>query len=142
MWKHFSQLPVKCKTKPGLNFIILGENQPAVPRPKKFFKSRSENVDSENAGIQATVTSAKILEPAATMPVEKRPAKKFFLQGRNSSTDDPPAKAPPPEIPPPRPQRAARRSPVHRTPLERSPVDWSPVRPPLGKWNNLKMNNE
>jgi len=32
---------------------ILGEAQPLVPRPKKFFKSRSENVDSENTILQA-----------------------------------------------------------------------------------------
>ena len=112
-----------------------------MPRPKKFFKSRSENVDSENAAvIQATVTSAKIIEPAAgsgglVANEDKKSAKKFFLKGRNSSSDDPLERALPPEIPPP--PLKDRQRPVKRSPLERSPVEWSPVRPPLGMRNKL-----
>jgi hypothetical protein len=117
----------------SLNYLIfnarlfLGENQPVVPKPKKFFKSRSDNVDCENTAIQATVTSAKLIDPTA----DEKPARKFFLKGRNSSTDDPLQRAPPPEIPPP--LKDKQRPPGQRTPLERSPMEWSPVRPPLGK---------
>eukprot|EP00092_Neocalanus_flemingeri_P025085 GFUD01027201.1.p1 GENE.GFUD01027201.1~~GFUD01027201.1.p1 ORF type:complete len:1771 (+),score=422.39 GFUD01027201.1:149-5461(+) len=121
-----------------------GDNQnPGVPKVKKFFKSRTDTTDSsvENTSDQTnesspivTVASAKIIN----VPEKpKLPPQKKFFRARNREIA-PPSETPDEPVPPApqaraRPSRPAQRSsdmsrsPIQRSPTHRSSVERSPI---------------